>query len=364
MKYSYCFLAALPAVLASPVPDANKAQAPAGCKSTYSGTFGIVARQALSQIPDGQIQAPWGTSHPVWTTTPAQPTTPATTTSQKPASSNSQQPSSSLSMKPPVSQINDGQIQNPIPPPPGTKEVTKPTTLTSVFTTTHKTTTTDKTTVTKPCSTATITKTGPTATVKTTHTVETTHTVTKPGSTASLKSITTVTMPKPCTTSKSSTSSITPCTTKTSDMSKPCTTSKPSTSSTTPCTTKTSGTVVSQLFDGQVQVPSGKPQSWNNIGACAGDNALSLTLKDGILKDARGWTGYIAANRQLQFDNPPQAGALSTSGFSVCGNGSLALGGSTVFYECLSGNFYNIYDQWIAPQCHPVSLNVAQLVKC
>lgn len=54
---------------------------------------------------------------------------------------------------------------------------------------------------------------------------------------------------------------------------------------------------------------------------------------------------YIAANYQFQFDAPPQAGAIYTTGFSLCANGSLALGGSAIFYQCLSGSFYNLYDR-------------------
>lgn len=101
-----------------------------------------------------------------------------------------------------------------------------------------------------------------------------------------------------------------------------------------------------------------------SIEACANDKTLALTLGGGVLKDAHGWTGYIAANRQFQFDNPPQAGALIVNGFSVCNNGSLALQGSSTFWECLSGDFYNLYDWAIAPYCRPVTLNVARLVQC
>lgn len=121
--------------------------------------------------------------------------------------------------------------------------------------------------------------------------------------------------------------------------------------------------------DGQLQAPSSCPSSipqapYPALGACSNNNTLSLTLENGILKDARGWTGYIAANRQFQFDQPPQAGAVIVSGFSVCSDGRLALRGSTTFWECLSGNFYNLYDQRIAPQCRPITLNAAQLIKC
>ena len=76
------------------------------------------------------------------------------------------------------------------------------------------------------------------------------------------------------------------------------------------------------------------------------------------MKDALGRTAYIASNDQFQFDAPPQAGAIVTSGFSVCSNQSIALGSSTVFYQCLSGSFYNLYDTNWAPQCSPVAMNV------
>jgi len=98
--------------------------------------------------------------------------------------------------------------------------------------------------------------------------------------------------------------------------------------------------------------------------ACKTNSTLQMTLEDGVLKDARGWTGYIASNFQFQFDDPPQAGALYTSGFSVCTNGSLALGGSNVFYQCLSGDFYNLYNENWAAQCSPVTINMVELLNC
>ncbi|OAL49974.1 hypothetical protein IQ07DRAFT_600095 [Pyrenochaeta sp. DS3sAY3a] len=78
--------------------------------------------------------------------------------------------------------------------------------------------------------------------------------------------------------------------------------------------------------------------------------ALTITLTDGVLKDQAGRQGYIASNYQFQFDAPVQDGARETSGFSLCSNGSLALGGSTVWYQCLSGTFYNLYSQAIREQ--------------
>jgi len=98
--------------------------------------------------------------------------------------------------------------------------------------------------------------------------------------------------------------------------------------------------------------------------ACQTNGTLALTLSNGVLKDSHGRTGYIASNFQFQFDEPPQAGAIVTAGFSVCANGSLALGGSNVFYQCLSGNFFNLYDRNWAAQCSPVTINTLELISC
>jgi hypothetical protein len=92
--------------------------------------------------------------------------------------------------------------------------------------------------------------------------------------------------------------------------------------------------------------------------SCGAEGSLTLTLADGKLLDAQGRTGYIAANFQFQFDKPAQTGAIFTDGFSACSNGSLGLGGSTVFYQCLSGSFYNLYDRHWAAQCNPVGLQI------
>jgi hypothetical protein len=87
--------------------------------------------------------------------------------------------------------------------------------------------------------------------------------------------------------------------------------------------------------------------------------ALTLTLRDGILRDQAGRQGYIASNYQFQFDQPLQAGARESTGFSVCGNGSLALSAPgrsspAVWYQCLSGTFYNLYSQSTGAQCIPI----------
>ena len=123
--------------------------------------------------------------------------------------------------------------------------------------------------------------------------------------------------------------------------------------------------VASQLADGQPRASSAAvAQAATVMTACNAPGTLALTLKDGKLLDSQGRTGYIASNFQFQFDNPPQAGAIFTGGFSVCGNGSLALGGSTVFYSCSSGSFSNLYDRNFAAQCVPVNIGIVTLTNC
>jgi hypothetical protein len=43
---------------------------------------------------------------------------------------------------------------------------------------------------------------------------------------------------------------------------------------------------------------------------------------------------------------------------------TLALGGSTTFWQCLSGDFYNLYTENWAAQCSPVELRITRLVSC
>ncbi|KAK7422492.1 hypothetical protein QQZ08_009482 [Neonectria magnoliae] len=90
--------------------------------------------------------------------------------------------------------------------------------------------------------------------------------------------------------------------------------------------------------------------------SCNGEGVLVMTLKDGVLKDAQGRTGYISSSFQLQFDEPAQPDAKITSGFSACADNSLALGSSSVFYQCQSGDFYNLYDRNWAEQCEPIKI--------
>ncbi|KAI1630839.1 hypothetical protein F4809DRAFT_229069 [Biscogniauxia mediterranea] len=114
-------------------------------------------------------------------------------------------------------------------------------------------------------------------------------------------------------------------------------------------------------FDGKfeitvAQITEQKRSIPEKRDTCGSDGVLVLTLEDGSTFDAEGRTGYIASNYQFQFDSPAQAGAIYTSGFSVCENNVLALGSSKTFYRCLSGDFYNLYDRDWAEQCEPVSI--------
>ncbi|RDW62285.1 hypothetical protein BP6252_11718 [Coleophoma cylindrospora] len=93
-------------------------------------------------------------------------------------------------------------------------------------------------------------------------------------------------------------------------------------------------------------------------GACGTPGSLTLTLVNGVLTDGEKRVGYIASNYQFQFDLPPQTGAIYTTGWSVGANSSLALGSSAIFYQCLSGSFYNLYDRSWAPQCVPIVIEV------
>ncbi|KAF2646021.1 hypothetical protein P280DRAFT_375432, partial [Massarina eburnea CBS 473.64] len=88
------------------------------------------------------------------------------------------------------------------------------------------------------------------------------------------------------------------------------------------------------------------------------NNALQCTLQDGILKDPQNRVGSVVANYQFQFDGPPQAGAIYTGGFSICKNSSLAIGSSTRWWKCGSGEFYNLYERSIGGQCDEIRIVV------
>ena len=129
----------------------------------------------------------------------------------------------------------------------------------------------------------------------------------------------------------------------------------------TPTTTEAPSTLAASTTSSAV---SSSTTGSVQMVACETPGQLALTLGDGVLKDAQGRTGYIASNFQFQFDSPPQAGAIYTSGFSSCSNGTLALGGSNIFYQCRSGEFYNLYDRKWAEQCSPVTISILMLKQC
>ncbi|KAF7563547.1 hypothetical protein G7046_g592 [Stylonectria norvegica] len=114
-------------------------------------------------------------------------------------------------------------------------------------------------------------------------------------------------------------------------------------------------------FDGTFEVSIFRPSTADKRDViqkrgCNADGTLVITLEDGVLTDAKGRTGSIVSNYQFQFDGPPQPDALFTGGFAACTNQSLALGSSTIFYQCRSGDFYNLYDRNWAEQCSPVEI--------
>lgn len=127
------------------------------------------------------------------------------------------------------------------------------------------------------------------------------------------------------------------------------------TSAISPMSTAPAGCKSSYPGTFQIQVVNATSASKRDIQKRAD---LEITLQNGILKDDKGRTGYIAANHQFQFDGPPQTGAIYTAGWSVCANNSLAIGDDAVFYQCLSGDFYNLYDEAQAAQCSKVYIDV------
>lgn len=102
-----------------------------------------------------------------------------------------------------------------------------------------------------------------------------------------------------------------------------------------------------------------------NAVACSTESALLISLEDGILRDSNNRIGSIVMSHQFQFDGPvPQHGTIYAAGWSITSEGRLALGDSTKFYQCASGEFFNLYDEPIGYQCNPVVLEVVELIEC
>ena len=158
-------------------------------------------------------------------------------------------------------------------------------------------------------------------------------------------------------------------------------------------TAATTASAVKQINDGQIQhqtttaenvakaqsdgqaIATGSPSSNSTLSddddssstipkACSSANNLEMTLHDSVLKDTHERWGAIVANHQFQFDGPiPQAGTIYSAGWSIK-DGYLYLGDSNIFYQCLSGDFYNLYDENVAKQCSAVKLSVIEFVNC
>ncbi|CAH0048415.1 unnamed protein product [Clonostachys solani] len=114
-------------------------------------------------------------------------------------------------------------------------------------------------------------------------------------------------------------------------------------------------------FNGKFQIIISKKTAKRSAvesGKCTDKGALVMSLKDGGLIDSQNRIGSIASNHQFQFDGPAQPNALATKGWAVCDDSTLALGPTRTFYQCLSGDFYNLYDRNSAKQCEPVTIYV------
>lgn len=347
MKYNLLLLAAAAAVQASPFPQGVTAKltpsgaAPSGCTGGYNGTFGVVVMnmtmasgsQKVSSISDGQPQA----TPKVTQLSDGQP---QATTKPAPVSQISDGQPQATTKPAPVSQISDGQPQA----------------------STGKTTVAPVTQISDgqiQATTMTMKKTMPAVTQINDGQIQATY--------SKYSAVTQLSDGQPQAPTKTAAPvtqisdgqiQATTMVTKTSALVSQISDGQPQ------ATTK--GSAVSQISDGQPQATKSgaKMAVATQMVSCSGPGVLNLTLSNGVMIDSEGRTGYIAANYQFQFDKPPQAGAIYTAGWSVCGNGSLALGADNTFYQCLSGDFYNLYNKNWAPQCVPVTIDVLMLETC
>uniref|UniRef100_A0A0D6QVZ1 Cell wall mannoprotein PIR1-like C-terminal domain-containing protein n=1 Tax=Araucaria cunninghamii TaxID=56994 RepID=A0A0D6QVZ1_ARACU len=370
MRYAYAALAAAVAVQASPYPQAvtasiaPSAPAPSGCMPNYSGTFGIAVMNItagappapVSSISDGQPQASSGAA-PVTTISDGQPQAstgvpvatisdgqPQASTAVPVATISDGQPQASSAV--PVATISDGQPQASTAVPVATISDGQPQASTAVPVATISDG--QPQAVTSMMTMQPINQIGDGQVQNTVPAVKTISDGQPQAPTASATAVATISdgQPQAPTATGSAVATL-------SD-------GQPQAST---------GSAVNTLSDGQPQATVSASEAETTgtamqMVACKADDTLQMTLSGGVLTDNMGRTGYIAANYQFQFDGPPQAGAIYTAGFSVCGNGSLALGGSAVFYQCLSGDFYNLYDRDWAAQCVPITINSVMLQDC
>ncbi|KAL6930266.1 uncharacterized protein HGUI_02171 [Hanseniaspora guilliermondii] len=107
------------------------------------------------------------------------------------------------------------------------------------------------------------------------------------------------------------------------------------------------------------------PDFFNDV-SCQTNSTLSVTLDNGVLRDASGKIGSIVSSHQFQFNGPwPAEGTIFAKGWSITPENTLALGDNDIFYECLSGDgYYDLYNEFIGSQCIPIQLEVVTLVDC
>lgn len=136
-----------------------------------------------------------------------------------------------------------------------------------------------------------------------------------------------------------------------------------SAASATATTTLASSSTVSSSGDSIPAATSTDYSKYFTLRTVKQPGALELNLDDTILTDGFGRIGAIVANRQFQFDGPPpQAGTIYAAGWSVTLNGTLAIGDNDVFFQCLSGTFYNLYDKSLGSHCNAVFLRTVAFV--
>lgn len=366
MKYTIALLAAAYAVQASPFPQAvtavisPSAPAPSGCSMNYAGTFGVAVmnltasaggQAPVSSIGDGQPQASSGQA-PVSTISDGQPQAstgaapvstiadgqPQATTGVAVSTIADGQPQAATSTMQPIAQISDGQIQHVQPVSQiSDGQIQASTAAPAVSTIADG----------QPQAT---TGAAPVSTIADG----------QPQATTGPAPVSTIADGQPQASTGAAVSTIAD--------GQPQASTGAAVSTIADGQPQASGSAVNTIGDGQPQATPSASSSGSSSGtqmvACKASDSLTVSLSNGVLTDNQGRTGYIAANYQFQFDGPPQAGAIYTAGWSVCGNGSLALGGSAVFYQCLSGNFYNLYDRNWAAQCNAITINAVKFVDC
>lgn len=98
---------------------------------------------------------------------------------------------------------------------------------------------------------------------------------------------------------------------------------------------------------------------WKRVAQCS--QTPVVTLQGGVLHDQDNRQGEVVVNHQFQFDKPLQA-ALFQTGFCINQNTTLSIGGSAIFYSCISGTFSNLYNADIGSVCSQVYLDAVECI--